>query len=65
MVSAAWRSPTDISDLQCVENFEQSRLVQGHRMAPLYVFLGGFAQRLMRWPQARRRGLGLTPPVGT
>ena len=35
----------DIGDLECVQGFEQGRLVQGHRVAPLYVFLGGFTQR--------------------
>jgi hypothetical protein len=59
----------DIGGLECVQDFEQGRLVQGHRVAPLWVFLGGFTQRLTRWPllraQARRRGPGLTPPPGT
>jgi len=49
---------TDIGDLKCVQDFEQGRLIQGHRVVPLYRFLGGFLQRLTRWPvqrdQARR-----------
>ena len=49
---------TDIGGLECVQDFEQGRLVQGHRVAPLYEFLGGFPQSLTRWPllraQARR-----------
>ncbi len=53
---------TDIGGLECVEDFEQGRLVQGHRVVPLYGFLGGFLQRLTRWPllraQARRTGPG-------
>jgi hypothetical protein len=36
---------TDIGDHQRVEDFEQGRLVQGHRVAPLYEILGGFTQR--------------------
>lgn len=60
---------TDISDLESVEDFEQGRLVQGHRVAPLYVFLGGYTQRLTRWPllrsQPRRTGPLLPPPTGT
>jgi hypothetical protein len=59
----------DIGDLECVQDFEQGRLAQGHRVVPLYRFLGGFLQRLTRWrllrAQARRRGPGLTPPLGT
>ena len=53
----------DISDLERIQDFEQGRLVQGHRVAPLYVFHGRFTQRLTRWPlpraQARRRGRDL------
>jgi hypothetical protein len=53
----------NIGDLQCIQNFEQGRLVQGQRVVPLYVFLGGFTQGLTRWPlqhaQARRRGPGI------
>ena len=49
---------THIGGLECVQDFEQGRLVQGHRVVPLYRFLGGFLQRLTRWPvlrdQARR-----------
>ena len=60
---------TDIGDLERIQDFEQGRLVQGHRVAPLYVFLGGFTQSLTRWPllraQARREGPGSTPPAGT
>jgi hypothetical protein len=37
---------TDIGDLKCVQDFEQGRLIQGHRVVPLYRFLGGFLQRL-------------------
>ena len=43
----------DIGDLECVQGFEQGRLVQGHRVVPLYRFLGGFLQRLTRWPDQR------------
>ena len=60
---------TDIGGLECIEDFEQGRLVQGHRVAPLYEILGRFTQRLTRWPlqhaQARRTGPGVTPPAGT
>jgi len=49
---------THIGGLECVQDFEQGRLVQGHRVVPLYRFLGGFLQSLTRWPvhrdQARR-----------
>ena len=44
---------TDIGDLECVQDFEQGRLIQGHRVVPLYRFLGGFLQRLTRWPDQR------------
>ena len=44
---------TDIGDLECVQDLEQGRLIQGHRVVPLYRFLGGFLQRLTRWPDQR------------
>jgi hypothetical protein len=37
----------DIGGLECVEDFEQGRLVQGHRVC-LSGFLGGFTQSLAR-----------------
>src|SRR5882757_711961 len=33
---------TNIGDLQCIKYVEQGRLVQGHRMAPLYENFGRF-----------------------
>ena len=40
----------DIGALQCLQQLEQGRLVQGHRVVSLRAFLGGFTQRLTRWP---------------
>src|SRR6185437_1731076 len=60
---------TDIGDLQCIQDFEQGRLIQGHRVAPFYSILGRFPQRLTRWPllraQTRWTGPELPPPAGT
>ena len=66
----------DIGGLECIQDFEQGRLVQGHRVAPSFsVFLGGFTQSVTRWPishaQARRmvrelhhqRGHDRVPPT--
>jgi hypothetical protein len=39
--------------LECVQDFEQGRLVQGHRVTPFYEILGRFPQRLTRWPLPR------------
>jgi hypothetical protein len=58
----------DIGRLQRIQHRKQGRLVQGHRVAPLHVFLGGFTQRLTRWPlditEARRQAQDLHHSVG-
>src|SRR4051794_39155690 len=40
---------TAVGGLECVQDFEQGRLVQGHRVAPLYEFL---------WRESRRDSRG-------
>lgn len=63
----------DIGGLQCLEEFEQGRLVQGHRVAFLFnVILGGFTHKIHavapRAPAPRRRAQSLrpvTPLAGT
>ena len=41
---------TAIGGLQRVEQLEQGRLGQGHRVCSLREFLGGFSRSLTRWP---------------
>ena len=59
----------DIGDLECVKNVEQGRLVQGHRVAPLYEFL--WRDHAERHAVAHLAcsgtldGPGVTPPAGT
>ena len=51
---------SDISLLQCVQHLEQGRLGQGHRVGLLHVELGGYTQRLTRWPLHVTKGTPLT-----
>ena len=58
----------DIGRLQRLQHLEQGRLIQGHRVVPLRVFLGRFTQRLTRWPldipEARRQAQDLHHSTG-
>ena len=50
---------TDIGGLECLQDVEQGRLVQGHRVAPsFYRFLGRFLQSVTRWPLLRDQARG-------
>jgi hypothetical protein len=63
----------DVGNFQCLEQLEQGRLVQGHRVAFLFrVFLGGFTQKIhtvaSHAPALHRRARGhrpATPLSGT
>src|SRR6185436_19146790 len=48
-----------VRHLQCVQDLEQGRLGQGHRVVLLRKFLGGFLRSLTRWP------LNIREPDGT
>jgi len=48
-----------VRHLQCVQDLEQGRLGQGHRVVLLRKFLGGFLRSLTRWP------LNIREPHGT